>query len=55
MDLKKEPESEFKAAIRGLKLKKGDVLAWKEYSDRVVLVTSHGQKLTWWRDYSDAA
>ncbi len=49
MDIKKERQGELKSALKALKLKRDDLLAWKEYGDRLVLVTGHGQKLIWRR------
>jgi hypothetical protein len=47
MVTKGEYKSRLKAALKALKVRQKDVLSWKVYGDRVVVVTCHGQKLIW--------
>lgn len=45
------PEKEqlglYKQALRSLHIAGKNVLSWKEYDDKIVVVTTAGQKHTW--------
>lgn len=40
-------KTRLNAALKALKVKQSDLLAFKEYEDKVVVVTHDGQKLIW--------
>ncbi len=40
-------KTRLNAALKALKVKQSDLLSWREYEDRVVVVTRCGRKLTW--------
>ena len=45
--VRKQPVQMFKKALRSLKIRPGEVVSWRQYDDRVVLVTRAGRKLTY--------
>jgi hypothetical protein len=44
---KRENRSRLRAALKALKVKQRELLAWRDYGDQLVLVTRRGRKLIW--------